>query len=343
MRDFGAAGAERRACAGRRMSPPSSGATAARSDGMVSIAEDRPPEARATASAALPDVVRTADWGGAPDADQRAFAREVLESGQILFFPHLPFDTTERERELFDPAIVKSIKKKSAKGRPRIVYFPDKDKLLKAGVEDEARAVLRAMVVRYGQWARRVVLDNFPEYEPHLEWGPTSFRPNSRALQRVHVDAFFVLPTQGRRVLRIFTNVNPAGVPRCWDVSETFETFAPRHAHRLKSDTLAGRAARRAMAMAHVTIGRQTPYDYAMWQMRNFAKEDAEFVGIRKPETVAFPAGSTWMCYTDAVFHAGRSGQHAFEQTFMIEPEGMYAPDRSPLRILEGLTGRRLC
>jgi hypothetical protein len=77
--------------------------------------------------------------------------------------------------------------------------------------------------------------------------------------------------------------------------------------------------------------------------MRNFAKADADFVGLRKPETVAFPAGSTWMCYTDAVFHAGRSGQHAFEQTFMIEPDGMYAPERSPLRILEGLTGRRLC
>lgn len=310
---------------------------------MVSIAEDRSPEARAAIEPDLPEVVRIADWTGVPDADQRAFAREVVESGQILFFPHLPFATTEQERALFDPSIVKSIKKKSAKGRPRVMYMADKDKLLKTGVEDEARKTLRAMIHRYSQWARRVVLDNLPEYERHLEWGPTSFRPNSRALQRVHVDAFFVMPTQGRRVLRVFTNVNPAGVPRCWDVSETFETFAPRHAHRLKRDSLAGRAARHAMAMAHITMGRQTPYDRAMWQMRNFAKEDADFVGIRKPETVAFPAGSTWMCYTDAVFHAGRSGQHAFEQTFMLEPDGMYAPERSPLRILEGLTGRRLC
>lgn len=310
---------------------------------MGSIAGNRFPEARATTPTALPDVVRTAQWTGIPDADQRAFAREVVESGQILFFPRLPFETTERERELFDPSIVKSIKKKSAKGRPRVIYLADKDKLLKTGIEDEARETLRVMIARYGKWARRLVLDNFPEYGPHLEWGPTSFRPNSRALQRVHVDAFFVMPTQGRRVLRVFTNVNPAGVPRCWDVSETFETFAPRHAHRLKPDTLAGRAVRRAMAMAHITMGRQTPYDHAMWQMRNFVKEDADFVDIRAPETVAFPAGSTWMCYTDAVLHAGRSGQHAFEQTFMIEPDGMYAPERSPLRILEGLTGRRLC
>lgn len=319
---------------------------------MVSVAEDfshtpiatPDPAVRASAAhdPANSDIVHVADWTSNPTPAQQARARAVIEGGGILYFPHMPFAVTEDEHKFFDPKIVKSMKKTSAKGRPRIIYFPDKDKLLKADLEKEGKADLHTMVVRYGQWARRLVLENLPGYEPKLEWGPTSFRPNARALQRVHVDAFFQLPTQGRRVLRIFTNVNPDGEPRCWDVSESFETFAPRHAHRLKPETLGGRIGRRLMSWLRVTIGRQTAYDYAMWQMRNFAKEDAEFVNMRRPETVAFPAGSTWMCYTDAVLHAGRSGQYAFEQTFMMDVDGMYAPERSPLRILERLTKQKL-
>jgi len=55
-----------------------------------------------------------------------------------------------------------------------------------------------------------------------------------------------------------------------------------------------------------------------------------------------FPALSTWMVFTDSVPHAVTSGQHQFEQTFYLEPEGMAQPEKSPLRILEKQTGRDL-
>jgi len=57
---------------------------------------------------------------------------------------------------------------------------------------------------------------------------------------------------------------------------------------------------------------------------------------------VAFPAGATWLCFTDQVLHAALSGHSALEQTFHLPVDAMARPERSPLRVLERLTGRVL-
>jgi hypothetical protein len=64
---------------------------------------------------------------------------------------------------------------------------------------------------------------------------------------------------------------------------------------------------------------------------------------MRSPQTpVDFPAGSTWLAFTDQVSHAAMAGQYQLEQTFLLPVAAMIEPDRSPLRILERLKGRRL-
>jgi hypothetical protein len=57
---------------------------------------------------------------------------------------------------------------------------------------------------------------------------------------------------------------------------------------------------------------------------------------------VEFDAGATWFCFTDQVLHAALAGHAALEQTFYLPVEAMAAPSTSPLRVLEGLTGRAL-
>ena len=59
-------------------------------------------------------------------------------------------------------------------------------------------------------------------------------------------------------------------------------------------------------------------------------------------QTVEFPPGSTWMVFTDQVSHAAMSGQHALEQTFTLEVDGMAEPEHAPVRVLERLKGRKL-
>jgi hypothetical protein len=67
--------------------------------------------------------------------------------------------------------------------------------------------------------------------------------------------------------------------------------------------------------------------------------DDYQSKGI---EEFAFPAGSSWMCYTDQVLHAALAGRNALEQTFFLDPENMVDESKSPLRQLERLTNRTL-
>jgi hypothetical protein len=79
-----------------------------------------------------------------------------------------------------------------------------------------------------------------------------------------------------------------------------------------------------------------------MLQLHDRMKADAGFQRDSVQETVEFPAGSTWVAFTDSVSHAAMSGQYQLEQTFLVPVVAMEDERRSPLRILEGMMGRRL-
>jgi hypothetical protein len=59
--------------------------------------------------------------------------------------------------------------------------------------------------------------------------------------------------------------------------------------------------------------------------------------GLRRP--LVMPSRCV---FTDQVLHGALAGQHAFEQTFLLDVEVMREPTRSPLRILEHLAERKL-
>ena len=71
-------------------------------------------------------------------------------------------------------------------------------------------------------------------------------------------------------------------------------------------------------------------------------KEDESFQKGAPQTAMDFPAGSTWLAFTDQVSHAATAGQYQLEQTFLLPVDAMREPERSPLRILESLKGRRL-
>src|SRR6185295_13258219 len=91
-----------------------------------------------------------------------------------------------------------------------------------------------------------------------------------------------------------------------------------------------------------ITKSRRTPYDAMMLQLHDCMKRDVEFQERSQQEAVEFPAGSTWVAFTDQVSHAATAGQYQLEQTFLLPVSAMAEEARSPLRILERLTGRTL-
>jgi hypothetical protein len=79
-----------------------------------------------------------------------------------------------------------------------------------------------------------------------------------------------------------------------------------------------------------------------MLQLHDRMKADEDFQAHAPQTAIDFPAGSTWMAFTDQVSHAATAGQYQLEQTFLLPVDAMQEPQRSPLRILERIKNRRL-
>jgi hypothetical protein len=79
-----------------------------------------------------------------------------------------------------------------------------------------------------------------------------------------------------------------------------------------------------------------------MRRLHNATKEDDQFQRSCAREYFQFAPGSSWMVNTDTVPHAVVAGQFALEQTVLVEPAAMVAPESAPLAVLEKMSGARL-
>lgn len=277
------------------------------------------------------------DLGPAP---ARSRVGEVLEGGGVILLPQTPFAVEPGEGDLISPDVL------SGKSK-NVSLDPATGKLGGSGLEGRRLAAMTAMVERYAAFAEDLIGQLLPGYLSALQRRRTSFRPVEVAVRalsprkddrRLHVDAFPSSPVQGRRILRVFSNVNPHGQARLWEVGALdFEHFAEGFSPRLKG---LNAGARRLMQTVRLTRGRRTAYDQAMLELHDLAKLDDAWQAGAERKAVAFPAGSSWIVYTDATLHAALEGQHAFEQTYLLPVEAMHHPDKSPLRALERMTGR---
>jgi hypothetical protein len=264
----------------------------------------------------------------------------ALEAGKVLYFPNLAFPLLAEERRFLSPGI------RDPKSRNISL---DASGRLKGAIGDEAtQSGLAAMIARYRKEAQSLINSLFPHYTSALRLAPTSYRPSeveSRAQswraddRRMHVDAFPSRPNRGERILRVFTNINPDGVPRVWRVGEPFEEVAKRFLPRAKPYSPWQAKALHAL---HVTKSLRTEYDHLMLQLHDGMKSDMDYQKNAPQVTKAFPPGSTWVCFSDQTVHAAMSGQYMLEQTLHLPVAQQYDTEASPLAILTRLTGHRL-
>ena len=279
-------------------------------------------------------------WTAVTTGDAAARATSALERGDVLFFSSLRFAVHADEAALFTPAILGSAKNAS--------FDPSSGSVGGTTASGADRRALQSMMQRFSDAAAALVADICPAYRSQIDRRRASFRPAEIAGRtttwrkddtRLHVDSFPATPSGGKRILRVFTNVNPDGRPRAWRVGGAFEAVARRFGDRLR---LPWAGSGHLLALLRVTKSPRTPYDALMLQLHDLMKGDEEFQREAPQQAFEFPAGSTWMAFTDEVGHAAMAGQYQLEQTFLLPVEAMSTPDRSPLRILERLKGRRL-
>ena len=286
-------------------------------------------------------VMNVDRWQPTLSAGEIEAANAALEDGCVLFLPNLVFSLSETERRFLAPSW--------SDGKSKNISIEGAAETLKgASGTDAERAELGAILARYARGAIDLVLALCPSYAQRMIPARTSYRPFAVTARdtswrkddsRLHVDAFPSRPTHGERILRVFNNVNPQGEPRVWRVGEPFETMAQHFLPRIPRQ-LPGSAA--LMAALGVTKSRRSEYDHYMLHLHDLAKADLDYQANCDQQRATFPSGSTWVVFSDQAMHAAMSGQFMFEQTLHLPVDALVAPQKSPLRVLERLTGRRL-
>lgn len=278
-----------------------------------------------------------------------------LEAGHVLFFPRTPIVLRDG-----DTSFLLGQQQADSSLHKNIAYKPAIDVL--SGVDTRtanAAAVeqLRGVMRGYSAAVVKFLGEFLSPYEQRWRLDYASFRPQEEAGRDLpvrkrndllHTDAFPTRPTGGARILRFFTNIHPER-PRDWVIGEPFRAivgeFAPGQiAPRPDSSSRAAlKSVGRALGLgAAVPSLKRTPYDDFMMRFHNFLKENARFQAESAKHPFQFPAGSSWMVYTDTVPHAVMAGQYALEQTLLVAPEALVAPEHAPLTVLEAIAGQRL-
>src|SRR5882757_1565771 len=295
-------------------------------------------------------VTITATEGVTPEQHREWCER--LEAGSILFFPQSPIALSDSDLQF-----LRGQQQTDSSLHKNIAYKPKSNEL--TGVDSKtanpaAVERLRGIMRNYSQSVTAFLTGFLSPYAGQWQLDYASFRPQEeegrdlplrRRNDLLHTDAFPTRPTQGARILRFFNNIHPTR-SRDWVVSDPCPVLASRYAPQQISLPAPGSSTGRALRSLANTAGlgyaipslKRSPYDDFMMRFHNFLKENADFQAECRKEYLQFPAGSSWMVYTDMVPHAVLSGQYALEQTFLVEHGAMVSPESSPLSVLEAMT-----
>jgi hypothetical protein len=278
------------------------------------------------------------DVGPAPSIQEEAI--RAAESGSVIIFPNLAFALEERELKFLSPKTLHKSK--------NVSYNPATTSVGGTSATGLELEELRGLLSRFSLATDRLVRQLFPSYSNGLQQGRTSLRPVEVAGRvaswraddtRLHVDSFPSTPTRGKRILRVFSNINHEGRPRVWRIGGAFPDVASRFQPSLRAPAWGSHL---GMYLLRITKSMRSPYDHYMLQLHDRMKGDQEYQTAGDQVTHSFPAGSTWLAYTDQVPHAAMSGIHQLEQTFYVPVSSLRNETTAPLRVLEGLMGRRL-
>ena len=291
----------------------------------------------------------------APTPEQARTWCGQLEAGDILYFPRTPVPLAPD-----DASFLLGQQQADSSLHKNIAYKPNLDKLSGFDAKTASPAAverLHAIMRKYSQSVVAFLTGFLSPYQANWQLDYASFRPQEeqgrdlplrRRNDLLHTDAFPTRPTHGARILRFFNNIHPSRT-RDWVVSDPFAAtvrqFAPQQIAPEPGSAVsrAGKGVARAIGLgAAIPSLKRSPYDDFMMRFHNFLKENPRWQADCPKYPYQFPAGSSWMVYTDTVPHAVLAGQYALEQTFLVRPAAMVRPEVSPLRVLEEIAQAKL-
>ena len=269
---------------------------------------------------------------GTPLADR-------LEQGELVFFPECPFPLPDpegleflRSQRLKHPAM-QSIRFDPTGGR-----VVGHRRRAKGGTER-----LAGLLRTFSDMATGWLANQLPEYSGRWTRDQVTLRTEEEAIRSLrhndalHVDNFADRPSHGRRILRLYVNIN-ATEPRVWQTSERFAELLMRYQsrHRVPMRTeaewcepLSG-----LQRLLHRDWSGRPAYDAFMLALHNHLRADEEFQEKAQRRLWNFPPLSVWALFSDGLSHAVLRGQFALEHSYFVPPTALARPEWSPLRQL---------
>ncbi len=278
------------------------------------------------------------EWSPEVSPETRATLRRELEQGAVLYFPDLHFNFQRGEARFLDP--------RYSDGKSKNINLRANESAVRgaAGSEQDL-ADLYALIRRYAESSEALIRALLPEYLPHMTRAGTSLRPSEIAGRpvswrkddtRLHVDSFPSNPMLGKRLLRVFHNIDP-DTPRVWRVGEPFGDFAQRFVPKTHG-MWPGQAW--LMKTLHITKRTRSEYDHRMLQLHDLAKADLEYQKTVPQQEFHFPPGATWIVFSDQLLHAAMRGKAMMEQTIYLDPAAIGDRTHSPEAVLSRMLGK---
>ena len=236
-----------------------------------------------------------------------------LELGELIFYPQCPFALPDAEERAF--LFQQQLRHLTHKN----INFDPRRGLVAGFVQtsDSQAAHLRSILEAFSRNVTAWVGQTLPRYQDGCQPDRATYRSEEEATRRLrhtarndllHIDAFPNRPTEGRRILRVYTNINPTE-PRVWVTSDQFARLLERYAHKvgLPGRDHAGwfsqvrQGVRQIFAKGSV---HRSPYDAFMLRLHDFLKTSDEFQDRSRKRLWTFPPSATWLLFSDACTHA---------------------------------------
>jgi hypothetical protein len=277
----------------------------------------------------------------APNPPSASLARR-LERGELVEFAESPFALPHEEEIDFLCSL-----ELSSRTRKHVTFNPVTEEFSGVSLRrEERRLILKRVLSNFS----RAVCDWLKEVLPEYTLGTTpdrvTFRTEEEAVRTLrfsarndllHIDSFPNRPTFGKRILRVYLNLNPTD-DRVWSVSERYESLLDRYRkeHRLPSRTR-DEWVSIPSAWHRLLQGDWVPrsrYDEFQLKLHHFLKRDDRFQDRASRTYRRFPPRSCWLLFSDGLAHADLRGRFAVEHSFFVSPRVLTETESSPLEIL---------
>lgn len=287
------------------------------------------------------ETIYTSQWDETFSDPVQQSALSQIENGNIIYFPALPFVLTEDERMFLSPDYADPKSK-------NIVYLMERNKLWGVrGVTEDQRKHLKSMLRRYSQHCTQLIKNLLPAYQADIMTGRTNFRSTKIGDQqtsthkddrRIHIDAFPSAPMQGKRIIRMFSNINPAA-DVVWKVGDPFERVARQFLPGIGKPSP---VAASLLRLFRITKSKRSAYDFYMLNIHDKMKENLSYQDTVQKQEITFHPATAWIAATDNISYAVTQGQYILEQTFYLPVSAMQDETLSPLRVLEKMLNKKL-